>query len=139
MSDTKKSRGRGRPRGFDPDAAVVTAQRLFHARGYDAVSVGDLTRALGINPPSLYAAFGSKFDLFDRVLGRYSEVGAVPLDRILRPGRPLAEALSEVLVEAARSYTADPDMSGCMVLEGLRSNDDAARAADILGGGPASS
>ncbi|SDX41851.1 TetR/AcrR family transcriptional regulator, repressor for divergent bdcA [Albimonas donghaensis] len=65
------------------------------------------------------------------MLGRYSEIGAVPLDRILRPGRPLAEALSEVLVEAARSYTADPDMSGCMVLEGLRSNDEAARAAAL--------
>ncbi|RYH08486.1 MAG: TetR family transcriptional regulator, partial [Alphaproteobacteria bacterium] len=46
---TNSSRLRGRPRGFDPEQAVATAQRLFHARGYDAVSIADLTAALGIN------------------------------------------------------------------------------------------
>ena len=61
---------RGRPRRFDPDAAVATAQQLFHARGYDAVSVADLTEALGINPPSFYAAFGSKAGLYARILDR---------------------------------------------------------------------
>jgi len=44
------------------------AQRLFHSRGYDAVSVADLTKEIGINPPSFYAAFGSKLGLYTQVL-----------------------------------------------------------------------
>ncbi|TDK28817.1 TetR/AcrR family transcriptional regulator, partial [Rhizobium deserti] len=60
MATTKNIRPRGRPRRFDPDQGIAVAQRLFHARGYDAVSVADLTDALGINPPSLYSAYGSK-------------------------------------------------------------------------------
>ncbi|MDI3380030.1 TetR/AcrR family transcriptional regulator [Xenophilus aerolatus] len=123
------SRGRGRPRRFDADEAVATAQRLFHARGYDAVSVADLTNALGINPPSFYAAFGSKAALYARILDRYAQEGAVPLDRLLRPDRPVAECLARVLEEAARAYAADPGATGCLVLEGTRCNDEQARAA----------
>jgi TetR/AcrR family transcriptional repressor for divergent bdcA len=126
---TEISRARGRPRRFDPEAAVATAQKLFHAKGYDAVSVADLTRALGINPPSFYAAFDSKAGLYARILDRYAEAGAIPLQRILRADRPLAESLSEVLTEAARAYACDPAAAGCMVLEGTRSNDAHAREA----------
>ncbi len=57
MTTTKQGRTPGRPRQFDAEQAIETAQRLFHARGYDAVSVADLTQAFGINPPSFYAAF----------------------------------------------------------------------------------
>jgi TetR/AcrR family transcriptional repressor for divergent bdcA len=120
---------RGRPRRFDPDQAVVTAQRLFHEKGYDAVSVADLTKALGINPPSFYAAFGSKAGLYKRILDRYALTGAIPLQRILAADRPLAASLAEVLEEAARYYAADTAATGCMVLEGTRSNDAEARAA----------
>ena len=126
---TNTSPARGRPRRFDPEAAVVTAQRLFHAKGYDGVSVADLTRALGINPPSFYAAFGSKAGLYARILERYAVTGAVPLPSILRADRPLAVSLEEVLEQAARSYAADPDATGCMVLEGTRCIDAEARDA----------
>ena len=122
-------RTRGRPRGFDPDEAVVIAQRLFHERGYDAVSVADLTKALGINPPSFYAAFGSKAGLYARILDRYAQTGAIPLPQILGGDRPLAESLAEVLEHAARSYAADPTATGCLVLEGTRCNDPEARDA----------
>lgn len=125
---TEITRTRGRPRGFDPDAALSTAQQLFHARGYDAVSVVDLTKALGINPPSFYAAFGSKAELYRRILDRYAGTGAIPVQEILRGDRPLAESLAELLQFAARAY-ADPAASGCMVLEGTRSNDAEAREA----------
>jgi TetR/AcrR family transcriptional repressor for divergent bdcA len=129
MMTTNKSRPRGRPRRFDPDAAVATAQQLFHARGYDAVSVADVTDALGINPPSFYAAFGSKAGLYARVLGHYNATNAIPLADILRPDRPVAEALAAVLEEAARRYAADPEAAGCLVVEGTRCNDKEAREA----------
>jgi TetR/AcrR family transcriptional repressor for divergent bdcA len=125
---TDKIRGRGRPRGFDLDEAVATAQQLFHARGYDGVSVGDVTKELGINPPSFYAAFGSKAGLYARVLDRYNGANAIPLAKLLRPDRPVAECLADLLEEAARYY-ADPVATGCLVVEGTRSNDREAREA----------
>lgn len=116
---TEKVRVRGQPRQFDPEQAVATAQRLFHARGYDAVSVSDVTDALGINPPSFYAAFGNKAGLFTRILDRYAGTDAIPMAEMLRPDRPVAECLLSVLEEAARRYAADPVASGCLVLEEL--------------------
>jgi TetR/AcrR family transcriptional repressor for divergent bdcA len=127
MVTTNKTAARGRPRQFDPDEAIATAQRLFHEKGYDAVSVADLTKALGINPPSFYAAFGSKAALYARILDRYAVTGAVPLVRIFAPDRPLADALTEVLVEAAHHYSADATATGCMVLEGTHCDDAQAR------------
>ncbi len=126
---TDLPRPRGRPRRFDPEQAVATAQSLFHARGYDAVSVADLTAALGINPPSFYAAFGSKAGLYARALRRYSGTEGIPLAEILRPGRPVAEALATLLEEAADRYAADPDAAGCLAIEGARCNDPEAREA----------
>lgn len=129
MLDTKISRPRGRPRRFDPDQAVAAAQQLFHARGYDAVSVADVTEALGINPPSFYSAFGSKAGLYSRILDRYAGTNAIPLADLLRPDRPVAVSLAAVLEEAARHYAADPAAAGCLVLEGTRCNDREAREA----------
>ena len=122
---------RGRPRQFSPDEAIATAQRLFHEKGYDAVSVADLTKALGINPPSFYAAFGSKAGLYARILDRYAVTGAIPLRDILGADRPLADSLAEVLVAAARFYAADATATGCLVLEGTRCNDREARDAAL--------
>jgi TetR/AcrR family transcriptional repressor for divergent bdcA len=129
MSTTHKSASRGRPRRFDPDEAVAQAQCLFHERGYDGVSVADLTQALGIKPPSFYAAFGSKLELYQRVLERYVSHGALPLQQILEAELPLAVTLAQVLEEAARSYAADPAAAGCLVLEGTHCDDPQARAA----------
>lgn len=126
---TNISKPRGRPRRFDPDQAVATAQRLFHVAGYDAVSVADVTEALGINPPSFYAAFGSKAGLYARILDRYAETGAIPLAEILRADRPVSEALAALLEAAARYYAADPVATGCLVTEGIRCNDPEARGA----------
>ena len=102
---------------------------MFHARGYDAVSVADLTGALGIKPPSFYAAFGNKAGLYSRVLERYAESGAIPFADRLRADRPVAECLRDVLEEAAHRYSASPDAPGCLVVEGTRSNDPDAQAA----------
>ncbi|WBO23713.1 TetR/AcrR family transcriptional regulator [Sphingomonas abietis] len=112
-------RSRGRPRIFDPEKAVVAGQRLFHAHGYEQVGLAALTAAIGVNPPSFYAAFGSKAQFFGRVLDRYA-AAALALEDILRPGRRPVEALADLLQRAASSYAADPDARGCLVLEALR-------------------
>ncbi len=129
MTSTEKKLSRGRPRRFDPEEAVATAQQLFHARGYDAVGVADVTEALGIKPPSFYAAFGSKAGLYSRVLDRWTETGAIPFAEILTEDRPVADALSALLEEAARRYAGDAEAAGCLVIEGTRCNDPDARAA----------
>lgn len=126
---TKEKMQRGRPRRFDPEDAVATAQVLFHAKGYDAVSVAELSQLLGINPPSFYAAFGSKFGLYSRVLARYEATRGLPLAEILHPDQPLDQALTQVLETAARHYAADPVLRGCMVLESLHAQDAEARGA----------
>lgn len=127
IMSTKNVKPRGRPRRFDPQDAVALAQDLFHARGYDAVSVTDVTDALGINPPSFYAVFGSKAGLYARVLDRWSQTEAIPFAEILREDRPVAEALTELLEEAARRYSRKRSATGCLVLEGTHSNDLEAR------------
>ena len=122
MSDKIKVRGRGRPRAFDRDMALDQAQALFHAQGYEGVGVAALAEAMGINPPSLYAAFGSKAALYAEVLDRYSR--ASPLTEPLAvPGIEPATALANLLRKAARIYSADPATAGCLVLEGERSTD----------------
>lgn len=123
MLDKKITKGRGRPRGFDTEAALATAQALFHDRGYDGVGVAALTRALGIKPPSFYAAFGSKAELFEQVLARYAR-NALPVDDLLVPGAPVAPALIALIEAAARIYPANAHATGCLVLESARTNGD---------------
>ncbi len=130
MATADTPRPRGRPRRFDPEQAVATAQRLFHARGYDAVSVSDVTDALGINPPSFYAAFGSKAGLYERVLKRYRETGSIPFADLLRTDRPVAASLAAVLEASAHQYASSPETAGCLVLEGTHCNDDEVRKAN---------
>lgn len=126
---TKTGRPRGRPRGFDADAALVTGRQLFHGQGYDAVGIAAVTGALGINPPSFYAAFGSKAAFFSQVLDKYSRESGVPIPTLLDEDQPVAAALTAILLDAARRYTADPAARGCMVLEGLGCDDPDARSA----------
>lgn len=123
MSTTDISKPRGRPRTFDIDQAIAITQHLFHAHGYDAVGITDITQVLGINPPSFYAAFGSKAGLYALILARYGRTDAIPLETLLLPDRPVAACLSAVLDEAARRYGANPAAAGCLVLEGIHTKD----------------
>ena len=70
---TPASRSRGRPRAFDRAAALAHATRVFWEKGFEATSMADLTAAMGIGSPSLYAAFGSKEALYGEALGYYRD------------------------------------------------------------------
>jgi len=66
----------GRPIGFDRDAALEAAMLLFWERGFEGTSMADLTQAMGLNPSSIYAAFGDKHALFSAAVRRYMEIRA---------------------------------------------------------------
>jgi len=71
-SEEMGKRPRGRPRSFDRDQALDAAVLVFWDKGYDGSSIEDLTHAMGINRPSLYATFGNKRDLFMQAIDRYA-------------------------------------------------------------------
>jgi TetR/AcrR family transcriptional repressor for divergent bdcA len=119
MDTTKKAGARGRPRTFDKQEALAKAQALFHAKGYDALSVADLTSAIGINPPSFYAAFGSKAELYAAALQRYSDSEGLDIATAFAPDVPFDQGVAMLLRQAADSYTSG-QAPGCMVIEGAR-------------------
>lgn len=124
MIDKKIRPDRGRPRAFDLDSAVETAMKLFHERGYDAVGVAELSKAMGINAPSLYSAFGSKRQLFERAVGFYlGREGRFVMDILAEEG-PVAKVVERLFAEAAESYTRHPGLPGCLLLDSTRNCSD---------------
>ncbi len=113
-----KPRG-GRPWSFDRDKALHMAMTLFWRHGYEGVSLADLTKAIGVAPPSLYAAFGSKAGLYKSVLDRY-EAGAGYLDvEITNSAGGLPDAVKLLLEAAVAIATRRENERGCMVSTGL--------------------
>src|SRR4030081_2008822 len=106
---------RGRPRSFDREEALRQAMYVFWELGYECASMNDLTTAMGIGSPSLYAAFGSKEALFREAVALYNEVeGEVP-QQLLRD-LPTAEAAIEALLRHyAQTYVDPARPTGCMV------------------------
>lgn len=109
-------RPRGRPRAFDRDVALDAAMRLFWRKGFSATSISDLTEAMGIGSPSLYAAFGSKEKLYVEALRRFGEI-AHPLVWSALEGGDSARAAIEVflLASAAALPARGEDPGGCML------------------------
>src|SRR5260221_7462696 len=89
----------GRPRAFDIAEALENALRVFWEKGYEGASLSDLTGAMGINRPSLYAAFGNKESLFRKVLDRYATGPADYVSKAL--AQPTARAAVEALLYGA--------------------------------------
>jgi len=109
---------RGRPRGFDRNEALESAIRLFWSRGYEATSISDLTQAMDITPPSLYAAFGDKKRLFLEAVERYEQETGCFARRALM-SEPTAElAIRRLLLDAVKSFTDRKNPKGCLIALG---------------------
>jgi AcrR family transcriptional regulator len=104
----------GRPPAFDRDVALDAAMRLFWQHGFEATSLAQLTDAMGINAPSLYAAFGDKKRLFVEAARRYA--GDPEQVSALLGSAPTARAGVQALLEAAAErFTGESTPQGCLL------------------------
>jgi len=107
----------GRPRDFDTEKALDRALLVFRKKGYEGASLADLTKAMGINRPSLYAAFGNKEDLFRKALDRY--VGQVSCFIHTALNQKTAREVVEKLLFGLADAQTDPRYpQGCLTITG---------------------
>src|ERR1700753_124748 len=113
----KKEPARGRPRSFDSDLALDRALRVFWEKGYEGTSLSDLTAAMRINRPSLYAAFGDKESLFRKALDRYTGAQFSYIQNALNA--PTARQVAERLLLATVGQMCDGrNPAGCLLVQG---------------------
>ena len=116
MKNGKQLSRRGRPRSFDWDKALDSALDVFWRKGYEGASLSDLTRAMGINRPSLYAAFGDKESLFSKVLERYQQGPAAFVREALK--EPTSRRVAERLLLGTADALSDPqNPRGCLAVQ----------------------
>lgn len=115
----------GRPRAFDMDEALDAAMEVFWRKGYEGASMVDLTTAMGISSPSLYAAFGSKEGLFHAVLDHYDKDREGFLSDVL--AQPTAREAAARFLYGVADRATDPDgPPGCLLVQsGLSCSDEA--------------
>jgi len=107
---------RGRPLSFDRDTALDKAMHVFWEHGYEAASISELTAAMGITPPSLYAAFGDKERLFLEAIERYGKGPGGFGQRALDEEPTARGAIERLLREAAAELTQECHPLGCMMV-----------------------
>src|SRR5437660_7311851 len=116
MEQKKSARALGRPRSFETGKALDAAMKVCWCKGYEGASLSDLTRAMGINRPSLYAAFGDKESLFRKVLDRYDSGPAAYVQEAMH--QPTARAVVQRLMEGAADLaTASGNPRGCLFVQ----------------------
>lgn len=110
-------KSRGRPRAFERETALAQATKLFWHKGYEATSIADLTAAMGIGAPSLYAAFGSKEQLFTQAVEHYAKTYSHHIWENFGAAPTAREAITAFLMDSAASLAgAIPGAPrGCMV------------------------
>ena len=115
----------GRPRAFDTEEALDRALKVFWRKGYEGASLSELTKAMGINRPSLYAAFGDKEALFGKALERYERGPTAFIREAL--AEPTARRVAERLLHCAvGSMCKHGRPAGCMLVQGALAAGDAA-------------
>jgi len=106
---------KGRPRSFDRDEALTRATMVFWKHGYDATSVAQLTKAMRIGAPSMYAAFGDKRALFEEALSHYMKTyGSFMVRAFEEPN--VRVAIEQLLRNAAAMFTSPDHPRGCMLI-----------------------
>ncbi len=118
----------GRPLSFDRDAALRQAMLTFWRHGYETTSVADLTAAMGISAPSLYAAFGDKRRLFLEAMRLYAGDPA-DMERAIANARTAQQAAHDLMTAAATIYTGEVTPRGCLLASATASG--SAAAADV--------
>lgn len=108
----------GRPRAFDRDEALFQALVVFWRLGYEGASLSDLTEAMGINRPSLYAAFGNKESLFREVLERYHEL-SMPSIKAALDHPDIYTAFEQLLHINVKQITNPTVPAGCLLIRGV--------------------
>jgi AcrR family transcriptional regulator len=114
ISKSAVSRKAGRPLGFDRNAALRAAMLLFWRHGYEATSVGELTKAMRITPPSLYTAFGDKKQLFLEAVRLYTS-GDVTSESIIDEAPTARDAALGLLQASAIGFTGKDTPTGCLL------------------------
>jgi AcrR family transcriptional regulator len=128
-----QGKSRGRPRSFSRDVALGAAMRQFWQHGYEATSLNDLSRAMDLNPPSIYGAFGDKKALFEEAVIAYQKGPGCFAARALTEESVTRKAIERLLKDAAANFTSGKNPPGCMVvLSALNCTDEAADVRDAL-------
>ncbi|MGY4625146.1 TetR/AcrR family transcriptional regulator [Bradyrhizobium sp. USDA 4486] len=109
--------GMGRPREFDAETALDRAMEVFWRHGYEGATIAQLTEAMGINPPSLYACFGNKEGLLKAALDRYTKLRGVWMDEVV--AAPTAREVAERMLMGIADKQTDPaNPPGCLLVQG---------------------
>jgi AcrR family transcriptional regulator len=109
--------GMGRPREFDAETALDQAMEVFWRHGYEGATIAQLTEAMGINPPSLYACFGNKEGLLKAALDRYTKLRGVWMDEVV--AAPTAREVAERMLTGIADKQTDPaNPPGCLLVQG---------------------
>ncbi len=109
--------GMGRPREFDAEMALDQAMEVFWRHGYEGATIAQLTEAMGINPPSLYACFGNKEGLLKAALDRYTKLRGVWMDEVV--AAPTARDVAERMLMGLADKQTDPaNPPGCLLVQG---------------------
>jgi AcrR family transcriptional regulator len=107
----------GRPRTFDADDALERAVEVFWRHGYEGASLHELTAAMGVNKPSLYAVFGSKEELFRRAVARYAEIDMAYARKALEE-LTARDVLRTLLHDNVDALTQPGRPPGCLSVQG---------------------
>lgn len=110
---------RGRPRSFDRQEALCAALRVFRERGYEGTSIADLQDAIGgLSPPSLYAAFGSKEQLFKEAVELYRTRIKAATNQVIAEAPNARQAIANLLRTTVVNLTEPGEPRGCLLVQG---------------------
>ena len=130
----------GRPRGFDPEKALDAAICTFWKHGYEGASLEALTTAMGINRPSLYAAFGDKADLFEKAVRRYQATNWGAIGEALSAAPDIDSLIDGYFAAVRQNVGGEGSPRGCLVASVLGEASEAdprwrALASEVTNGG----